>query len=286
METIQNNAQGNEQQRVMIAERADLIARKKKDVAALLPYLNELAELFEDLTGRTFTADDLNDAVRNGGRNIRARYIEAEKAAAEAIGVHTLREETAKRAEEFRNPFAERLERLKRCITSEDVALLPYLTVNDAGEVLMTDEDEKRLEEDTHVYLTDPKEVEKYLMHQALTRLLNEFFDDGDGLPVYWWQMFPLEGKRFVMPENGANYAGMLEQVARRRGEAVEDAEPDDIEQQPDDGEAPKAEREPRSPQNRQRGRMAVGISKKPDYTDRGQEARKGVDKISPESEF
>lgn len=286
METIQNNAQGNEQQRVMIAERADLIARKKKDIAALLPYLNELAELFEDLTGRTFTADDLNDAVRNGGRNIRARYIEAEKAAAEAIGVHTLRAETAKRAEEFRNPFAERLERLKRCITSEDVALLQYLTVNDAGEVLMTDEDEKRLEEDTHVYLTNPKEVEKYLLHQALTRLLNEFFDDGDGLPVYWWQMFPLEGKRFVMPENGANYAGMLEQVARRRGEAVEDAEPDDTEQKPNDGEAPKAEREPRSPQNRQRGRMAVGISKKPDYTDRGQEVRKGVDKISPESEF
>ena len=264
-----------EVQRVMIAERADVIKRKKSFIETLLPELNELSELFEDLTYRTFTTDDLKDAIFNNARNIKARYVEQERNVAEQIGVSSLRKEVTEKAEMFANPFVQRLERMKKGLTSDFTGLVKYLTVTETGEVVLTDEAEKRLEEDTHVYLTDPKQIEKYMMHQAITRLLNEFFDNGDGLPIYWWQMFPLENGVFVMPENGANYAGMIEQVARKRGEleVTQSLNPytDDTDQNQ------KPEREVRGQKNRQRGGTVTGIAKKPDYIDRGAEARAGL---------
>lgn len=261
-----------EMQRIMIAECADAIKQKKSFIKTLLPELNELSELFEDLTYRTFTTDDLKDAIFNNAKSIKRRYVDLERNAAEQIGVSSLRREVTEKAEMFINPFTQKLERIKKGLSSDFTGLIQYLTVTETGEVVFTDDEAKRLEEDTHVYLTDPKQIEKYMMHQAITRLLNDFFDNGDGLPLYWWQMFPIEKGVFIMPENGANYAGMIEQVARKRGELEEtqnlNTYADDTDQ------SAKPEQEVRTQKNRQRGGTVAGIAKKPDYIDRGAEAR------------
>lgn len=254
--------ENKEIQRIMIAECADEINQKKNNVQSLLITANELSELYKGLNMGVFTADDLKDAICNNARGIKLRYIEQAKAEAGELHITSLRDEVIKEAEQFQNPFQERVSRLKRSVTSPDRELLKYLTVTDTGEVVFTDENEKALEEDTHVYLTDPEQIDKYMIHQDITRLLNDFFENGDGLPIFWWQMFPLRDGVFVMPENGANYAGMLEQAARKRGVSEYQSlnpGPTGIAQDKPKKETPKQ-------QNRQLGGMTKGISKEPDY--------------------
>ena len=169
-----------------------------------------------------------------------------------------------KEAERFQNPFQEKVNKLNRSITSPDRALLKYLTVTDTGEVIFTDDNVKALEEDTHVYLTDPEQIEKYMIHQDIIRLLNEFFDNGYGLPFMWFQLFPMNSEGvFVMPEEGADYSGMLERVAHKRGYDVQASS-----LSPEQTDTPKEKAEKKTPkqQNRQQGGIAKGISKEPDY--------------------
>lgn len=269
-----------EAQRVMIAERADVIKSRKGYISGLLPELNGLAKAFEGLNLGTFTADDLNDTVRNKAADIKRRYIEQEQAKAWALGISSLRDEVVEAAKRFNNPFADKLARLRAWGSPQMVEALKYLTVTEAGEVVMTDDDAARLEDDCHVYLTDPKEIEKYLLHQSIVRMLNEFFDNGDGLPVVgWWNFFPLQGGKFGLPENGCNYSVMISQVEAKRAEAQPAAEPTDTTEQPEPDRKPKRELKQ---QNRTHGGMKRGISKEPDYTDKGAESRQRRHRISP----
>lgn len=109
--------------RVMIAERSEEIKRKKSDIAALLPYLNQLAELYKELNLGTFTADDLEDAINNGARCIKQRYREFIKEAANDARLPSFRNEAAKEAE-FNNAFSRRLQDLQRIFTPNDKALV------------------------------------------------------------------------------------------------------------------------------------------------------------------
>lgn len=259
MEKIENK----EIQRIMIAERVDEINRKKYIVEGLVKVGNELSELYKGLSMGAFTADDLKDAICNSAQGIKRRYIEQAETEA-ALSISSLRDEVVNKAKQFQNPFQERVNRLNRSITSPDRALLKYLTVTDTGEVVFTDDNAKALEEDTHVYLTDPEQIEKYMIHRAIIRLLNEFFDNGDGLPFMWFQLFPMNSEGvFVMPEQGADYSGMLERVACKRGYDVQTSS---LSPEQTDTPKEKAENETPKQQNRQRGAITKGISKEPDY--------------------
>ena len=273
-----------EHAKVMIAERADIIASKKRAINELLPKLNELAKLYGDLELGAFTFDCLNDMVRNGAANIKRRYIDRELTEAAKFRIASIRDEVEKQARQFKTPFSERLKKFSRSLNSGDMDLIRYMSVTEAGEVVATPEDLARLEDETHVYITDPKQVEKFLIHQAITRLLNEFFDNGDGLPVCWWSMFPCVGGTFVMPDNGADYEGMLKQVAAEKGEPTTDTpEPDNMENPDSLNEAEAAQAPEPKQQNRQRGGMARGVSREITQTDHGAALRYGEHKISPE---
>lgn len=253
METVNNNSET----RIMIAERSEEIKRKKSDIAALLPYLNQLAELYKELNLGTFTADDLQDAINNDARCIKQRYSEFIKEAANDARLPSFRNEAAKEAE-FNNAFSRRLQDLQRIFTPNDKALIKYMTVNLSGVVEFSEDSEKELEEDTHVYLTNPDEIAKYKTHCEIIRLLNDFFGNGITLMPLWWNMFPIWNGVFQMPENGANYAIMVEREA-----GIQEAkEPQSINKEIN-GETSVREKKQ---QNRQRGGMVTGIGKKPDY--------------------
>lgn len=256
--------ENKEIQRIMIAERAYEINSKKNSVQFLLANANELSELYKGLNMGTFTADDLKDAICNNAQGIKRRYIEQAKSEAGELRITSLRDDVIKEAKRFQNPFQEKVNKLNRSITSPDRALLKYLTVTDTGEVVFTDDNAKALEEDTHVYLTAPEQIEKYMIHQDIIRLLNEFFDNGDGLPFMWFQLFPMNSEGvFMMPEEGADYSGMLERVARKRGYDVQASS-----LSPEQTDTPKEKTEKKTPkqQNRQQDGIAKGISKEPDY--------------------
>lgn len=270
METTQETAA----RRVCIDRREKAAESRKRLARELCNTANELAEAYASLKIGAFTAEALAEAVR--GRYDTAKRIYTEQAQVEADGMHSvmLRDEVMKSAQEFRNAYSERVEAVRRWTNSEYVMLAKYLTVTDEGRVLFTDEGANALEDNTAVWLDDPEQIAKYERHKEIIRLLNDFFADGRALPVGWMQLFPLWNGKFVMPDGGANYAWL---VARGGGSAQDEAgqwneQPEEPQQQ-ESGEQPEKP-EPKQ-RNRQRGGMAKGVSKMPDYVEHTEGRRK-----------
>lgn len=267
METTQETTA----RRVCIDRREKAAESRKRLARELCEAANELAEAYASLKIGTFTAEALAEAVR--GRYDTAKRIYTEQAQAEAEGMHSvmLRDEVMKSAQDFRNAYAEKVEAVRRWTNSEYVTLAKYLTVTDEGRVLFTDEGAKALEDDTAVWLDDPEQIAKYEQHREIIRLLNDFFADGKALPVGWMQLFPLWEGKFVMPDGGADYAWL---VARGGGSAQDDGEQWNEQQQQQESTEQPEKPEPKQ-RNRQRGGMAKGVSKMPDYVEHTEGRRK-----------
>lgn len=261
-------------QRVCIDRREKAAESRKRLARELCIAANELAEAYASLKIGIFNAEALAEAV--SGRYDTAKRIYLEQAKAEAEGMYSvmLRDEVVKSAQDFRNAYAERVEAVRRWTNPDYVALVQYLTVTDEGRVLFTDEGAKALEDDTAVWLDDPEQIARYEQHREIIRLLNDFFADGKALPVGWMQLFPLWNGKFVMPDGGADYAWL---VARGGGIVQDEAQawngqPEEPQQQ-ESGEQPEKP-EPKQ-RNRQRGGMAKGVSKMPDYVEHTEGRRK-----------
>lgn len=261
-------------ERIRIAERADMVRTRKAVIAGMVEAGNELAELYRGLKIGDFTAETLADAFNGDYSKAKRLYREQLQAEADGFRSVAMRDEVMKEAEAFNTPYARKVDEMRRTYGSRaERELMPYLTVTDAGQVVFTDESAKRLADDTALWIDDPDEIAKYRQHGEIVRMLNEFF--GGRLPFGWFNFFPLRDGVFTMPENGTDYRALL-----RKPEQDTAHTPEPVPEQ-DGGQ--KADKPDPKQRNKQRGGMVKGITKVPDYNDRGAELRKGEHKISPE---
>lgn len=199
-------------EKVLISKRPDVIRFKKAAILSLLKTANELADLYRELRIGEFTIELLKDAL-NGGDQARRLYVASAEQEASMIKSIALRNEVLESAKEWNTPYAKRLQTIRSWVSSGDRQLVKYLSINDTGNVVFTEEGEKRLEEDTYEYLTEPDEIEKYKQHKQIVDLLNKFFEDGKLMPPIWTQAFPNFNGRFITAEQGLFYKKLLRKI-------------------------------------------------------------------------
>lgn len=253
-------------ERIKIAERADMVRTRKAVIAGMVKVGNELSELYRGLKIGDFTAETLADAFNGDYSKAKRLYMEQMQAEADGFRSVAMRGEVMKEAEAFDNPYARKVDKMRRAYGGKvEKELMPYLTVTDAGQVVFTDESAERLADDTALWIDDPDEIAKYRQHVEIVRLLNDFF--GGGLPFGWLNFFPLQNGKFTMPENGVDYRALLHMPEQ-------DSTPKPEQEQGQDNEERTEKPEPKQ-NNKQRGGMVKGVSKMPDYVEHAEHRKR-----------
>lgn len=268
------------QQRIKIAERPIILRARMNAAQRVISAAEDLAHLYAGLEMGDFDAAALADVFVTGGEETRRRWLDIAKEEAKRIPGAAIRAQLIKGIEEAEPPYIVKAKQIKAISTYDEVNVLDYLTVTNEGATL-TEEAAARLAEDSHVYITDPEEIELYHKHTAAVEALNDLFGYGKNAPVIWYSVFEMgEDGVIKIPSQGVNYAYLLNLGRDREAKQTGQEQP----QKELTKEQPQKELTQHNATKVNAPRMVVGIAKDPDYRDRGAELRLGESKASPDS--
>lgn len=262
-------------QRIKIADRPTVLRARTDAAQRVIKAAGELAPLYAGLEMGDFDAAALADVYATGGEETRRRWFDMAKEEANRIPGAAIRAQLIKGIEEAEPPYIAKAKQIKATSTFDEVNALDYLTVTNEGATL-TEEAAARLAEKSHVYITDPEEIELYHKHTAAVEALNNLFGNGKNAPVIWYSVFEMgEDGVIKIPSQGVNYAYLLN--LGRKQEAEPTAEPTAQEQ-------PQKELTQKNRTTTEAPRMVKGIRRDQDQRDRGAEMRSGHHRESPDS--
>ncbi len=204
---------------VKLADNSLLANRRIDRAREIAKMANKLKPLFEELKIGEFTAYDLQDAMTTGGQDARERYVKVARRYAESIPVGMIRCKVMDDAKLWRTPYAKEAENVRRMtggggVGGLDTYLTRFVTQGGDGCFAVTEEDAARIADDAATWLTDPREIAKYLQHVAAVEALNAFFENGKGTPPHplgWVSFFRIDSKgHFSLPDPAIDYADMI----------------------------------------------------------------------------
>lgn len=199
-------------QRILIAQDNSLLNEICSDLRHFKPLLENLKTIYESLEIGPFTPQIYGEIVYSGTGEISKRFRGSIESDIEKMGItkSIIKDNVKEGSETLLNQFTTYVSELKRfkpqTFTREKRLNLKYISFNDKGFVITSEDKEDILEGECRIYIETDKEHELY---EALLKFI-EAFDDFDknivdlGITINpYANKLGVVTEMFLIPENG-----------------------------------------------------------------------------------
>jgi hypothetical protein len=199
-------------ERILLAQDNSLLNEICSDVKQFKPLLENLKTIYESLEIGDFTPQIYNEIVYSGTKGISERFESSIESDIEKMGItkSIIKDNIKEGSETLLNQFITYVSELKRfrpqTFSREKRLNLKYISFNDKGFVITSDDKENILESECRIYIQTDAEHEIY---ESLTKFLDAFneFDKNIvelGLvPNHNTNRLGAVAEIFLIPENG-----------------------------------------------------------------------------------